>query len=327
MDFRTLVHIAASETAIVHSHSILLMGSCFAENMGQKLQNAKFQVDVNPFGVLYNPTSIKKALQRLVEGNIYKETDLFEEQGRWQSFDHHSSFSFSTKEETLLKMNERLSASAEKLKKADYLMLTFGTAWVYRLQESGEIVSNCHKMPAKAFTRSRLTVDEIVEDYSALIKSLRNNNPRLKVILTVSPIRHWKDGANGNNLSKAILLLAVETLNSRLEDVFYFPSYEIVLDELRDYRFFADDMLHPSTQAVDYVWERFSETYFSTETKKLLKEIAKIQQAVAHRPFNREGKEYGRFCELVLNQIATMEKEYLGIDFEREKTTLRLNTI
>lgn len=321
MHFRTVVDILPSEVIISHHQSLLLMGSCFAQSIGEKLAGAKFCTTVNPFGVLYNPSSIKKALERMLSGRMYDECDLFEYQGRWHSFEYHSSFSFETKEKTLKNMNEQLSVVAESVKNTDFLLFTFGTAWVYRLQESGEVVSNCHKLPAKMFIRLRLNVEEIVHDYKELITTLRKINPKVKVIFTVSPIRHWKDGANENNLSKAVLLLSVEALCKELEAVYYFPSYEIVLDELRDYRFFAEDMFHPSSQAIDYVWERFSETYFSVETKNLLKQIEKIRQSASHRPFAPDTEEYRKFVYQQLQIIAKLEQRYptLKLDIEKNK--------
>jgi len=324
MHFRTVVDILPSEVMIYHHQSLLMMGSCFAQSIGEKLVEAKFCTTVNPFGELYNPSSIEKALDRMLSGRMYDECDLFEYQGRWHSFEHHSSFSFETKEKTLKNMNEQLSVAAESVKNTDFLLLTFGTSWVYRLQESGEVVSNCHKLPAKKFIRSRLTVEEIVRDYKKLITTLRKINPTLKVILTVSPIRHWKDGANENNLSKAVLLLSVEALCKELEGVCYFPSYEIVLDELRDYRFFAEDMLHPSAQAIDYVWERFSENYFSAETKKILKQIEKIRQAASHRPFAPDTEEYKKFVFQQLQIIAKLEQTYPTLNFDVEKSKFQL---
>lgn len=282
MDFRTIIPIKP-QPYITHDTQFLLLGSCFAENIGQRLIDYRFQVDMNPFGVLYNPLSIAQAIERLLTGKPFTADELFQHNGLWHSWLHHGSFSDQSKEKALEKMNERFTLASQNLKKIDLLTITFGSAWVYEF--NGIVVTNCHKVPNNLFVRRRLTIDEIVARYTALFGALRKENPALKILLSVSPIRY---AATENQTSKATLLLATEALCQQCEGVRYFPAYEIVLDELRDYRFFADDMVHPSPMAVQYVWERFAQTYFTPDTLDLLPEIEKENRRAAHKPLHAE---------------------------------------
>ena len=284
--FRTLVNIEASSSKINYQDAVMTLGSCFSENIGKKLQNAYFEVDINPFGVLFNPVSVAKSIQLMLDNKQFTEDDLFQNGSLFYSFAHSTLFSGSNAEETLARMNQRMELAIDNLQKAQYLILTFGTAWVYEYK--GEVVSNCHKLPSSSFQRCRLTVDEIVSNYDQLIQRLRVQFPELQIIFTVSPIRHWKDGAHENTLSKAILHLAVEELQHLFPFVSYFPAYEIQLDELRDYRFFSADMFHPSEVAVDYIWKRFSDLYFSAETQQLLVKLEKLAQQINHRSIHPE---------------------------------------
>ena len=240
--------------SVDYSTGIVSLGSCFADEIGDRLQEADFHVEQNPFGALYNPASIAAAVRRLMEDRPIGMEDLVEHEGLWHSWHHHGSFSRTTAEETLAACNDRLHQAHEALKEASLLMVTFGTAWVF--EREGGIVANCHKLPPQMFVRRRMTVEEIVTLWQPLLQELAAYYPKLNVLFTVSPIRHLADGAHGNQLSKSALLLAVDELvgNARCH---YFPSYEIVLDELRDYRFFDEKMTHPTPLAVDVVWERF----------------------------------------------------------------------
>lgn len=314
MEFRTQVKSEKVKFTFAHTDKTLLLGSCFAENIGEKFTDHFFSVDINPFGTLYNPFSIAKGIDLLIREDLFSESDLFCHEDSYHSFMHHSRFSAPTADECIRQINERLLTSSYNLKTADRLIVTFGTAWVYRLKEDDRIVANCHKLPEKMFNRTRLTVDEIKEEWSRLLHLLLEINPKLKVLFTVSPVRHWKDGANGNQLSKATLLLAVDELCREFpENVDYFPAYEIMMDELRDYRFYADDMLHPSPLAVEYIWKCFSEQYLSGESFMLLKDIAEIRKALNHRPFNPESETYSRFIQQTLRKAESIN-EQLGTD-------------
>ncbi len=320
MEFRTIVPIPCSDKAIEHNTDILLLGSCFAENIGEKLSKHKFNADVNPFGILYNPLSIANSINKLINNELIKEDELFLHENCWHSFDYHSSFSSASKEEAVCKMNERSSKSANKLQQVDLLFITFGTAWIYETKETGKIVSNCHKLPEKLFTRRRLTVDEIVDTYTQLFEKIQSVNNQLEVLFTVSPIRHWKDGAHENTLSKATLLLAIEQLQKQFDFVNYFPAYELIMDDLRDYRFYGNDMLHPNQAAIDYIWERFCETYFTTQTKQFVADTEQLNRAMMHRPFNAATDAYKQFCQQQIQKIENLKKIYPTTDFTTEET-------
>ena len=237
-----------------YSTGIVSLGSCFADEIGARLQEGDFHVEQNSFGALYNPASIAAAVRRLMEDREIGMEDLVDHEGLWHSWHHHGSFSRTTPEETLAVCNDRIHLAHKALKEASLLMVTFGTAWVF--EKEGEIVANCHKLPPQMFVRSRMTVEEITALWQPLLQELEAYYPKLNVLFTVSPIRHMADGAHGNQLSKSTLLLAVDQLVDG-NRFFYFPSYEIVLDELRDYRFYDEKMTHPTSVAVDVVWERF----------------------------------------------------------------------
>ena len=244
--FTTSIEIPISPVKIDHKSHMLMLGSCFSENMGRKLQNAFFQTDINPFGILYNPFSIRNSIDYLIECKEFSKEDVFQYGSLWHSFSHDSSFSDISQEECLRKINSRLKQTADNLCKTDFLFITFGTAWVFELTGSGETVANCHKLPAKEFRRRRLSVNEIADEYQTLIARLQTSFPQLQIIFSISPIRHWKDGAHENIISKSTLLLAIEELEKSLPNVHYFPAYEIMMDELRDYRFYAKGKFHPS---------------------------------------------------------------------------------
>ena len=295
MKFRTEVIVPPAGFAIAHSDRVMMLGSCFVESISEKMLSANFRVDANPFGIVYNPVSVANGLHDLINNKTYTKDDLFLHQGVYHSFAHHSRFSNANEIVALEGINSRIKLSSEFLKEATILIVTFGTANTYRWLSSGGIVSNCHKLPAKQFQEERLSVNSIVEQWNELIKDLQRHAPGLRILFTVSPIRHWKDGAHENQLNKATLLLAVDELIKANDNCSYFPSYEIMMDDLRDYRFYAEDMIHPSSQAVDYIWERFSDTYFNSTTKGFIKEWESIQKALSHRPFNPESKEHQAF--------------------------------
>jgi len=284
MDFLTEIKVSPGDFKITHACRIAMQGSCFAENIALKLLNAGFSVDLNPFGIAYNPSSLSQNLNRLVDNRLFVSEELFKDNDIFHSFSHHSRFSGTDLDDVLTKINSRLEQSSAFLRTSDLLIITLGTAYVYRLQSTGAVVSNCHKLPAKFFTYKRLTIEEIVREWNDLIARLQTLNPSLRILFTVSPIRHWKDGAHENQLSKSILLLSVDELLRNHSRCYYFPAYEIVLDELRDYRFYTEDMFHPSSQAVGYVWEKFAEAWFDEETSKKAREFEKANKALNHVP-------------------------------------------
>lgn len=295
MEFRTKIELQNFQPAIGHNEKIMMLGSCFTENIGERLTRGMFDVDINPFGTLYNPASIAQSVDRLLEGHEFAKEELFEYQGTWHSFAHHSRFSSSNPDTALERINERFRNAADNLRQARHLIVTFGTAFVFSLEENGEIVANCHKLPAARFRRTRLSVDEIVETWTALLHRLLKVNPDLYVTFTVSPIRHLADGAHGNQLSKSTLLLAVDRLMEAIPQCRYFPSYEIQLDELRDYRFYAADMTHPSEVAVDYIYTRFSEACFSDSARQAAADCEKLYRQLHHRPLTDNAEAIARF--------------------------------
>lgn len=278
--FRTEVNIK-SLIRITHQSKVLFLGSCFAKNISDKAVYYGFDA-YHPFGAIYNPASVLKCLSILKCNNFVTSADLVRERGLFCSYDFHSSYSRESEEETLNVMNAEIERGNNFLKTATHVILTFGTAYTYTLCSTGEVVANCHHTDAKAFTRRRMTVDEIAAAYGAFVKEY----PDKQFIFTVSPIRYTKDGFNGSRLSKAILLLAIEKICSENDNCSYFPSYEIMEDDLRDYRFYAADMIHPSDVAIDYIWSKFSDTYFPDETKVKCKEFEKIRKLENHKPHN-----------------------------------------
>jgi hypothetical protein len=318
MDFRTKIEIPQSGLQISHKSRILMFGSCFIENVGRLLIGNKFKANLNPFGVLYNPQSISQALQLLVNEPVFTVDDIFEYKGLYHSFFHHSSFSHSDKEKCLGQINRKLKQASDDLRQADVLFITFGTAYVFRNKESGEVVGNCHKLPADYFDRYRLNVGDIVEDWSNLLKQLKGINPSLQVVFTVSPIRHLKDGAHDNQLGKSVLLLAIDELCRSDKSLHYFPSYEIVLDELRDYRFYNEDMVHPNSVAVRYIWERLAATYMHNGTHLIINEWRKILLALNHRPLNADSEEYKLFLRQTLLKLKVFNEKYPYICCEGE---------
>jgi len=328
--FHTLVSIPEYPWLTGYRKQNLFMGSCFTENVGQRMEGLKYAVDINPFGILYNPVSVANGLQILLDAKYFKESDLIEYNGLWHSFHHHGRFSSVDPEEALHKINERINRSAEFLKSAEFLYITFGTAWIYRYRKTGKTVSNCHKIPAAEFTRERLTIEQIVAIYNELLPKLWKLNSGLKVIFTVSPIRHWKDGAIGNQQSKATLLLAVEEIIKLFPDVCaYFPSYEIVMDELRDYRFYAADMLHLNAVAVDHIWQKFEETLIDAESRNLSLKVQKIKYAMEHKPINPASGEYRKFLQKNHANIVNLENQYpyLNLKLEKEHFKQRLENL
>ena len=326
--FRTIVDVKPLPFSISYSTPLLMLGSCFTDNIGNLLVERKFPVLVNPFGVVYNPLSVALVLNRISDGTPYTKSDILKRNGMWFSFNHHTSFSAQSQAECLQNINTSLAQAHSLWNKTDRLIITLGTARVYRYAETSKPVANCHKIPAREFTHQLLTVSQIVEEWSILLKRQFAGKPTLKVLFTVSPVRHWKDGPSGNQISKSTLLLAVSQLVDMFPDnVFYFPSYEIMMDDLRDYRFYDDDMLHPNSQAIRYIWGRFSSAVLSQETLAISKEIEKLQKAINHKPFNIYSDEYKRHVASTLDKIYVFASRYPTIDFSKEILNLKNRAI
>lgn len=316
--FRTIVNIPPSPFKLSYYTPSMFIGSCFTESIGSKLNDYKFPVDINPFGVIYNPSSVSKSLELLIEKKEFTKDDLYFFNGKWLSFFHHSSFSDKDPEQCLSGINAKITESREFLKKAEFLFITFGTAWVFEWKESGEIVSNCHKIPPSKFNRKLLAPSDILENYQTLISKLLRFNPLVKIVFTISPVRHWKDSPEGNQVSKSILLLSVHQLIQKFQTLSYFPAYEIMMDDLRDYRFYSEDMIHLNVVAVDYIWERFCETYLDKEASGIMKNIDPILSAIGHKPFEPDSDLHQDFLEKILDKIEKLQLRYSFIDFSRE---------
>lgn len=321
--FRTATELPLGKYQINHKNNLLLVGSCFANNIGKMLTERKFDIEINPFGILYNPLSISAMLKRVIDGELFApdSPEIFEHDGKWHSILHHSDFSRETKEELLSAINNSIENNHGRIQNCNTAIITFGTAYAYTRKSDNIIAGNCHKLPTDVFTRHLLSIEDIVNTTSEVIEMLRNVTPDIKIIFTVSPIRHLRDGAHDNQKSKATLLLAIDKIISLYPDnTLYFPAYEIVLDELRDYRFYADDMVHPSAVAIEYIWECFGKCFFNDETHKLNEDIEAIMRAVGHRPFDALSDGYKKFLRNLLGKIGLIEEKYSYLDFEKEKT-------
>lgn len=318
MQLTTPVHIEPLPFKIGYQQPTLVIGSCFAANIGERLERFKFPVLVNPFGVVYNPVSVANSVEFLLGTKGLNESDVFYNNDLWSSFYHHSSFSSSSKEELLRRIKQELKNGSTFLQNATRVIITLGTARVYEYKQTKQVVSSCHKLPSAEFTHRLLSVDEVYHSLASMLDSLRALNPQLKALFTVSPIRHVKDGVHGNQLSKATLLLAVDRLCSESDNAAYFPAYELMMDELRDYRYYAEDMLHPSVVAVSYIWDKFCATAFDGEALELMPELKKILDAKAHRPFNPDGDKYKVFKATFLNKTKSLKKRYPFLNLAEE---------
>jgi hypothetical protein len=318
MEFRTQIPIPKSDNPIDYNSKIVSLGSCFAENMAEKLDYFKFQNICNPFGIIFNPVSIEKMIYRIVNQFFYTEKDIFFHNERWHCYEVHSDLSSSNKEEFLENLNAVLRTSLTQLFQASHIIITYGTSWVYRNLESNTVVANCHKVPQKEFSKEILSIDTIEKSIKNTIGYFQIINPNVNFIFTVSPVRHLKDGFVENQVSKANLIVAIyrhlQTEYCKLNTE-YFPSYEIMMDELRDYRFYAEDMAHPNSVAIDYIWERFSETTISAESYLIMKEVETVQKGLQHRPFNPSSASHLKFEERLGEKITKLVSQYSFMKF------------
>lgn len=316
MEFFTHIDIAPFEKKIDHTCHIFSTGSCFAQNIAQKLLDSKFQVTASPTGILFNPESIARCIEIMDSNHNITEDELRCANEVWFSYDFHSSYSATDKHTALEQMQQAVNRGAAALKQTDVVIITFGTAWVYRLLENDKVVANCHKQPHSLFSRERQSVAEITERWSKLLSSTLKEK---QVIFTVSPIRHLSDGLEQNSLSKSTLRIAIAELTSRHANAHYFPSFEIMNDELRDYRFYADDMVHPTPLAIDYIWQRFAQVAIEKESLDIIERIKKISQAAMHRPLNPNSESHKEFCRRQLAEIEKFKLSFPTIDFSKEK--------
>lgn len=329
MNFRTVIEPPRHLGYLDHRQHLLLLGSCFVENIGLWLQQRKFDVDINPFGTLYNPESIARNWERIVSGNSFTPDALFQANGLWHSYDHHSRFSRRDRDEALTEMNSCLARAHDRLPVTDRIVITWGSAYIYRLKASGEVVANCHKQLATLFDRELLTVDAIVERWLPIVRYIESHLPACRLLFTVSPIRHLSDGAHGNQLSKATLLLAIDRLQHESRICDYFPSYEILMDDLRDYRFYDTDMTHPSASAITYISELLAESYLTPESREIASQGYKLYTAMNHRPNTGDTDGYKAFLQNTLDRVVRFGQAYPYINMTHEIAELntRINQI
>ncbi len=326
MKFRTEIEIPSYTNKIEHSSKILTIGSCFAQNIAEYFSENKFNILGNPFGVLYNPISIYNTLKFAVENKCFEESDLILHQSEWHSFYHHSNFSNHQKEIVLNKINDSINLTNSFLKSADVIVLTYGTSYVYEHLDKKIVVSNCHKIPQKEFSHYRISFVETVAAIRNTISLIRGINKKAKFILTVSPVRHWKDGANNNQLSKANLLLAINEVVNSDKNSLYFPSYEIVMDDLRDYRFYNSDLVHPNKMATDYIWEKFTTSLCTDKCLQTMKEVSKIISAKNHRTRNRGSVEHQKFIASMISKIEMLQKKHPYLMLQKDLEYFNLLT-
>lgn len=315
MQFRTKISIPKTSNPINYNSKMVSLGSCFAVNMAEKLDYFKFQNTCNPFGILFHPMAIEKLIDFAVSGKQFTEEDIFFHNERWHSFDVHSDWSNSSKEELIANLNAIVQSTQQQIIEATHIIITYGTAWVYRNIATNAIVANCHKVPQKQFGKEILSVATIENSIQNTLDLIQKVNPKATIIFTVSPVRHLKDGFVENQLSKAHLITALHSSNFQLPISSYFPSYEIMMDELRDYRFYAEDMIHPNQIAIDYIWERFSEASISEESHSIMEEVHSIQKGLQHRPFNPNSESHQQFLSKLQDKMVKLQKQFPKIQF------------
>ena len=323
--FRTPVNVPKISSPIGHSQNILMIGSCFSENIYNKLSSYRFNVISNPTGIVYNPLSIVSVLQRLLNKNAYEKDELFFHNGLWKSFDHHSVFSDSDSGKCIDKINNEFNRAVAFIKRLDVLILTFGSAFVYQMVESGRIVSNCHKLPDNRFTRRIASIDEISSSCYDVFRSLLKLNPALNIILTVSPVRHLRDNAHENTVSKSHLISAVYELEQAVEPVYYFPAFEIMMDELRDYRFFAPDMIHPSDVAIDFIWKKFCQSCINKISNEFISRYTNVLTARMHRTLCPGSDTANAFTSAQIRYLEMLQKDFPEIELDRDLAYFRAN--
>ena len=301
---------------IDYDSEIMLLGSCFAENMGEKLKYFQFKHCINPFGILYHPFAIEKFIDRAIYSEYYKAEEIFEMDGIWKCFDTHSRLNSTSPDELLAKLNSALDETKLFLKKASHIIITLGTSWVYYRNEDDKIVANCHKVPQKQFYKRILSPEQISQSIEAIYFSLNKFNPGIKLIVTVSPIRHLRDGMVENTRSKAHLITGLHNVIDKYQGkVFYHPAYEMMIDDLRDYRFYAADMIHPNATAIEYLWEQFHSVWFSPDTRPVMKEVDTVRKGSMHRPFNADNEAYRQFRNELDNKINSLRERFEHMNF------------
>ena len=315
MNFTTKIPISKNPFPIDYNSKIVSIGSCFAENMAEKFEYFKFENVVNPFGIIFNPVSIEKIVARIVNHEKFTEKDIFFHNESWHCFEVHSQLSNPKKEEFLRNLNQIQEKAKDQILELSHCIITYGTSWVYRNIETKAIVANCHKVSQNQFDKELLSIEIIQKSIQKTIALIQKINPNCYFIFTISPVRHLKDGFVENNVSKSHLITALQSAISNLQSANYFSSYEIMMDELRDYRFYADDMLHPSQAAIDYIWIKFFENYINEKEFATMQEVCDIQKALRHKPFNFESESHQKFLSNLQDKIKAFQIKNSNIRF------------
>ncbi len=318
MKLQTQIPLIKATDQIDYSSQLLLLGSCFSENIGAKLDYFKFQNIQNPLGILFHPLAIEKLVYKAVRKETYTEQDVFFLNERWHCFDAHSTLSDVSKDILLDNLNEAIEQSYQQIAKASHIIVTLGTAWVYRKTGNGTVVANCHKVSQANFDKKLLDVKGIIKSLEHIISLVHSINSNTQFIFTISPVRHLKDGFVENQLSKAHLISAVHEIVKQV-DAMYFPSYEIMMDELRDYRFYADDMVHPSSMAIDYIWDKFCDVWVNKDALDIMNHVDEIQRGLKHRPFNPSSTAHEKFIKSIRDKIAYIKNDYPYMNFNIPK--------
>ncbi len=311
MKFKLTLEAKPSKYPIEFGDKLMLIGSCFTENIGAKFKSHLFEISENPYGILFNPVSVTNTLTEIMELRKYKSDDLFQHNELWHSWSHHSRFSAIKQEDALENINRTILDAHHFLKSANRLVITLGSAWLYHLTNEaplgkGQVVANNHKGPINWFFKSLMQPNELLESLQALVARLQTFNPNLQIVFTISPVRHLREGLIENNRSKAVLIHAVHELVSQSNQVDYFPAYEYVMDDLRDYRFYAEDLVHPNFAASGYVWGKLVETYMDHKTQTIMKQIAELQLAMNHKPFFTGSVEHQKFLQSCILKTETL---------------------
>lgn len=305
------------EDLIDYNSNILLLGSCFVENIGDKFEFFKFRNKQNPFGMLFHPEAIETLVSNAIKKKKYTEDDVFFHNEQWHCYDAHSKLSSTNKDELITSLNKNLNITDQQIHNATHIVITLGTAWVYKHYKSNLPVANCHKVPQKEFKKELLSVEEVTNSVKLIIHHIHQANPKAIILFTVSPVRHIKDGFVENTQSKAHLISAIHAILSHRAETkcFYFPAYEIMIDELRDYRFYAEDMLHPNRIAVNYIWEKFKNVWMRSDSEKVMHEVEAIQNGLSHKPFNVNSDAHKEFLQKLDLKKEQLQSKFPHISF------------
>lgn len=315
MQLQTIVPINQLANKINYHSKMVSVGSCFAVNIAQKLTQFQFQNSVNPWGILFHPVAIEKLVTAAANNTVFTEDDVFCANEIWSCFDTHSDLNALDAESIVEAIDQKTTLFKQNLQQATHVVITLGTAWVYRLNKTNQIVANCHKIPQTNFTKQLLSVNECLVSLQNIAQNIKRINPNVQLIFTISPVRHIKDGFVENQRSKAHLISALHQFLSENNQAYYFPSYEIMMDELRDYRFYTADLLHPNQLAIDYIWERFVANCIDLEVHQTMKKVSEVQKGLAHRPFNPYTLAHQHFLDQLAVKLDDLLEQYPFMNF------------